>query len=1191
MNSAPLVSIVIPAYNSRFFRRALLDALAQTWQPLEVVVCDDSQGDEIEQIVQQLTGTGTATLRYVRNPQRQGFVGNLLVGLNEARGSFIKFLCDDDRLFPAAVARQAQVLDKHDDVSLVLAQRYFCDPDDIQLPARIENCPLAEVSALFYGADLLSVFDISATNFLGGFTSSLMRRSDVAQILPALREVGDGFTALVDFALYICMLKRGNMVMLNDVLSAERLHPERFSRQQAVIDRIDGERDWLKKMLKARAGEDAPDYGWVRFVPLAEAHDGSRVWQELPLSRMLGDRQAVLPWRVGSDSESFAGLYQQWLSYRTLFGAERARVPDNVAAWPVQPKLVAVVLDPFGSSASLALTLESLEAQLYPPELILVLSASCEAPVLHERVFTLPAQPDWVTQLNTLVPQLQRIDWLYLLRAGDRLIDCALLIVAERIASSAQVLCIYSDEGALLKGESAQPVFKPDFNLDLLRSYPYVGRVLAFQLEAITGLGGFDPRYGELAPHDAIWRLFEARGAVVHHVAEILVESQLAFDQWLKLDQVVEQSAEVLKAHLLRLGVEHRLHETEQPLINQVQYLSADQPLVSVVIVHKDQLAALQRCIETMLTHTAYGNYEVLIVDHGSLGADVRAWLADMQAVGGDKLRVVHYAGQGNAADIRNYAASLARGDYLLMLSVYAVVANADWLDELLNHGRRSEVGVVGGKLFSAEGYVLQAGLILGYHGPAGPAFFGEPLNAAGHLLRLKATQNLSAVGPECLLVRRALFEQLGGLDSTGFTGSLSEVDLCLRARQSGYLVVWAPRALLAVGALPVAEQQRDKQLQINDQQAFYLRWLPTVARDPAYNHNLRLTGSFYSLEPGLKKGWNPYSSRRLPNVLAIPVNSTAVGHYRVAQPFLELEADGRIEGRLSYDSPSIIDLERQSPDVIIVQCRYSQASIDEILKLKTYSNARRIYELDDYVISVPKKNGHLRSMPRNMESMVRLGTSLCDRVVVSTTALADALSGLHQDIRVVPNMLASQLWSSVRSQRQTSRKPRVGWGGGTSHAGDLDIIADVVRELADQVEWVFFGMCPEALKPYVHEFHPAVGLHAYPAKLASLNLDLALAPLEYHIFNDCKSNLRLLEYGACGYPVICSDTRAYEGYLPCTRIISNSTEEWLEAIRMHLADPVASYRMGDDLKEIVMRDYMLRGDNLQHWVNGWLAD
>ncbi|MNJ66386.1 hypothetical protein D3C77_624590 [compost metagenome] len=133
--------------------------------------------------------------------------------------------------------------------------------------------------------------------------------------------------------------------------------------------------------------------------------------------------------------------------------------------------------------------------------------------------------------------------------------------------------------------------------------------------------------------------------------------------------------------------------------------------------------------------------------------------------------------------------------------------------------------------------------------------------------------------------------------------------------------------------------------------------------------------------------------------------------------------------------------------------------------------------------------------------------------------------------------------------------------------------------------------MCPDILRPYVKEFHSGVALARYPQKLSSLNLDLALAPLEINLFNDCKSNLRLLEYGACGFPVICTDTKAYRGYLPCTRITSNSSEEWLEAIRMHLADPSASYRQGDALREVVLRDYVLTEQNLQHWANAWLAD
>jgi len=782
-----------------------------------------------------------------------------------------------------------------------------------------------------------------------------------------------------------------------------------------------------------------------------------------------------------------------------------------------------------------------------------------------------------------------------LLSAGDRLVEPALLSLAERIVMSPGARCVYSDEGALREGESAEPVFKPDFNLDLLRSYPYVGRNLAFQRQRVLELGGFNPLYGELAAHDLLWRLVENDGPqAVEHIAEILLESSLSLSLWLSLPEVLAQNPMVLAAHLQRMGIAHEVRRGSMPLLNRVDYLHAERPRVSIIISSKDQLAVLQRCVESLLEKTAYSEYELLIVDNASDGVDARAWLASMAQLGSDRLRVLDYPLEPNVAAIRNFAAQQARGEYLLMLSPYVVITNADWLDALLNHAQRPEVGVVGAKLFNPDGCVVHAGLILGLQGPAGIPFFGEPLHAAGYMQRLQVAHDLSAVGDDCLMVRKQVFDAVGGLDEERFAQTFSAADLCLRVRQKGYLVVWTPHAQLALGARPFAvgdvtiEEQRAK-----EKERFYLRWLPIIAKDPAYNPNLALNNSSFSLEPGLNTGWSPFSNRQLPNVLALPINASAIGHYRVTQPLIELQAAGRAVGRISYGMPSIVEVERQSPDVIVFQGRYSEGPINEIVVLKNYSNARRIFELDDYVINPTKKNTHARNMPDNleMELLVRRGIGLCDRVVVSTQPLANALSHMHHDIRVVPNMLAPELWAGLSSQRRTSKKPRVGWGGGTSHSGDLEIIAEVVREMASEVDWVFFGMCPEALRPYLHEFHGMIDLSAYPAKLASLNLDLALAPLEFHIFNDCKSNLRLLEYGACGYPVVCSDTEAYRGYLPCTRVISNSTEEWLQAIRMHLADPDASYRMGDELHAAVSREFMLRGDNLRYWENGWLLD
>ena len=650
MNSVPLVSIVIPAYNPRFFQGALHSALSQDYAHFEVVVCDDSGGDEIKNIVDLFEGVATMPLRYVRNSQRMGFIGNVLQCLGQARGEFVKFLCDDDHLFPACIRYQAQALIDHDDINLVVAQRNFWDADGIVLPTRLENSPLARSSCVFKGSDLLEIFEGFPVNFLGGFSASLFRRSDLEQFLPALTTPGQCFAAQLDLALYICLLRRGNMAVLNQILSAERLYPERLSRQQPMREALGTEMQWLVSMLKARGSESAPAKGWVRIVDMGRAGESPRPWEELALSRALGNIQTTQSWKVGCDTESFGEFYAQWLACRNFSPLHEALLPDRLAGWSCQPRILPVILDRDEGGASLRDTLESLQAQLYPPEMVLVLSANCERARLDERVLYMPLQEDGSAQLNQTLAQLDTVQWFYLLRSGDRLVKSALLMLAERVATDPALRCVYSDEGALRAGESAEPVFKPDFNLDLLRSYPYVGRALAFERDALLALGGFNPDFAELAPHDMLWRLVEGEGAdCIGHIAEIVLESRLTYPQWLATAQVREQDGRVVQAHLSRLNVPSELRHDTAMLGNRIDYLHDDQPLVSIIVVLKDQLAALQRCVETVLERTTYGHYELLIVDGGSEQPDTRNWLAGIEQWGGDKVRVL---------DARQHAAS-----------------------------------------------------------------------------------------------------------------------------------------------------------------------------------------------------------------------------------------------------------------------------------------------------------------------------------------------------------------------------------------------------------------------------------------------------------------------------------------------------------------------------------------------------
>ncbi|OLS63535.1 glycosyltransferase [Pseudomonas putida] len=1193
MNPAPLVSLVLLANNARYFRAALVSAMAQNHENLEVIVCDEGRDDEIKAIVDELEPLARCPLYYQRNPQPLGLPRNLLAGLELARGEYVQFLCDDDRLMADCVSSELQLFLANDDVSLVTTRRSLLDGEDFSLSQRLENSWFTLGATVYHGNDLLDFFESNPLNFIGGFSNTLMRAKDLGELLPALVEAG--FHGHIHFALFVCLLRRGNLAVTAQVNCIERIHPDQLSRQADLQTARATEMQWLRSMFAARPPATETFSGWVRIHVLpVDGQRAERVWENLYLVHVLRSLQAIQESHVGNNSDTFGELYQEWLGCRQdpLVLARLMRLSEH---WPSRPRIAVVVLDAESDSQARQRTLGSIQRQSYGAASTLLLGTGRLPADLDERLISRQLHDDWAQQLNELLPELEGIDWFYLLRAGDRLSEFSLMLMAERIVRIGDIACLYGDEGCLDdEGVSSGPVFKPDFNLDLQRAYPFTGRALAFSRDHYLAAGGFAGGYQELAPHDLLWRLVESHGPqVIEHVPEVLVESAFGFAAWLSSPAVIAENPRVLDAHLRRLGRDYRLENEAGSAINQIRYLHPTRPLVTLVFSFRDQVAALERCLESVFGNTAYANYEVLVIDNASQREESRAWLAAMAQMGA-RLRVLTLEAQTSFAAQQNLAAREAAGDYLLMLDVFTVVTDGHWLDELLAHGQRPEVGMVGGELINAHGLVVNAGGILGLRGAVHSPFMGEPTEAGGYMQRLQVAQSYSALGADCLLVRRQLFLELGGLDDAAFSIAFSDVDLGLRMRQAGYLSVWTPRARLVLdrpaGPAPDAEEEAQRQVQLVEQhQAFQQAWMPMIARDPAYNVNLSLKESAFRLEPGLREGWMPFVGRSLPHILALPMNKTAVGHYRVIKPLTELEAAGWVTQQQYFEIPSNVELARSAPDVAILQGRYTEGFIKEIERLKTYSKGFVIYELDDYVIKVPKKNGHLKHTPRDLEGSLRRGIARCDRLVVSTEPLADALSDTHKDIRVLPNMLAEELWVGRRAQRRTSSKPRVGWGGGTSHTGDLEVIAEVIKTLANEVEWVFFGMCPPALRPYIHEFHAPVGLGAYPAKLSSLNLDLALAPLEFHIFNDCKSNLRLLEYGACGYPVIVTDTAAYRGYLPCTRVKSNSTEEWLEAIRMHLADPEASYRMGDQLHDEVMRNYVLRPEHVQVWYDGWM--
>lgn len=813
---------------------------------------------------------------------------------------------------------------------------------------------------------------------------------------------------------------------------------------------------------------------------------------------------------------------------------------------------------------------------------------SCSYEILNSGSIS---ESEFKTLLNSLEEQ-----WVCFVKPGDRLNDSGILMAQIERLDETGLAAISFDELYRMEDGGLGAAFRPVGNLDYLLSFPAgMSRHWLFNRKALLEIGGFNTKLPEAFELDAILRIINHYGLEgIGHVAEPLFITKVP-----ELINIDEERI-VIENHLRQRGYTAAEVQAPMPGRYRVWYGHKEHPLVSILIPTKNQLGMLQRCVESILEKTSYQNYEILIIDNNSDEPETIRWLNGMEDIGGDKVRVLRYPHPFNFSAMNNFAASQSVGDYLLLLNNDTAVIDAHWLDAMLNHGQRPEVGVVGAKLLFPNGTIQHAGVILGLNGPAEHPFLGEAMDAPGYMQRLQVDQNYSAVTAACMLVRKEVYFAVGGMDEEEFKVSYNDVDFCLKVRELGYLNVWTPHAvLLHEGSVSqknedTAEERAKHKRFTAEQDAMYEKWLPQLARDPAYNPNfsLAMPGGFKLADTQIS--WRPLDSiRPAPVALVHPADLAGCGHYRVMQPFLAMKGEGLVDGAISTGLMHVTDLERYNPDCIVLQRQIGDARLEAMQRMQKFSRAFKVYELDDYLPNLPLKSVHRKDMPKDILRSLRRGLGFVDRFVVSTPALAEAFAGLHGEIVVRENRLPLSWWDGLQTQRRQGKKPRVGWAGGSSHTGDLELIADVVRDLADEVEWVFFGMCPEALKPYVHEFHGGVAIEEYPAKLASLNLDLGLAPLEHNLFNECKSNLRQLEYGACGIPIICTDIRPYQdgqqAGLPVT-LVKNRYKDWVDAIRMHINDLDATAKMADELQTRVKADWMLQGEHLVRWRDAWLG-
>ena len=447
-------------------------------------------------------------------------------------------------------------------------------------------------------------------------------------------------------------------------------------------------------------------------------------------------------------------------------------------------------------------------------------------------------------------------DFVALLDHDDLLAPNALYEVAKRIVSDPRIDVVYTDEDKVTMelDEHFQPHFKPDFSIDLLRSNNYICHLFVVRRSLVEEIGGFRREYDGAQDYDFIFRCVE-KADKIEHIPEILyhwrTHKASTADNPMSKMYAFDAGKRAIEGNLRRCGVEGTVSHTKDLGFYRVEYPVQGSPLVSVIIPNKDHSAMLKQCLDSVFEKTTYQNYEIIIVENNSEEEETFEYYEELKKR--SNVQIVVWEGGFNYSAINNFAVPYANGDFLLFLNNDVEVIEKNWMMWMLGNCQRSEVGIVGAKLYYPDHTIQHAGTIIGIGGIAGHAFLNMPGSRSGYLHKASIQLNLSAVTAACMMMKRSVFEEINGFEER-LSVAFNDVDLCLRTVKAGYLVVYLPFAELchyeskSRGAEDSEEKIRRFQTEIEFMRN---RWIDLLkAGDPYYNKNLTLSKWNYSLRP-----------------------------------------------------------------------------------------------------------------------------------------------------------------------------------------------------------------------------------------------------------------------------------------------------------------------------------------------------
>lgn len=597
-----------------------------------------------------------------------------------------------------------------------------------------------------------------------------------------------------------------------------------------------------------------------------EVADSSGEWflflaQPLSSSK---DQQIALPQPRFDTTQSH---YARWVEQHDTITSEQCEALIREVARFQEHPLISIVMPVYNAPERwLSRAIESVRAQVYPRWELCIADDASSAP--HIRALLEKAaredprikvvfrpQNGHISAASNSALELATGEFVTFLDHDDEIERHALYCFAKVLYQHPDAEVVYSDEDKIDEaGNRFTPHFKPDWNPDLLNSQNYFCHLVAYRTATVRAVGGFCIGVEGSQDWDLAFRITErVKPEQIHHVHRVLYHwraiSGSTASQPTAKDYTTTAARKALEEHFKRLNQNVTLDLVRGGHWHVIYPRPEPSPLVTLIIPTRNRRELLVTCVESLLAQTGYPNFEILIADNDSDDPELFSFYEKMKATG--RVSVLPCPGSFNFSAIINRAVRQAHGTVIGLLNNDLETMHPEWLDEMVSHAVRPELGIVGAKLYYPDLSIQHAGVITGLGGIAGHAFKKFARNDPGNAqYRPHLVHNVTAVTAACIVLRKSVFEEADGFNETELKVAFNDVDFCLRVQSLGYRNLFTPFAELIhhESASRGLEDTPEKIVRFQGELKYMQqRWGERLLNDPAYNLNLTLDREDFS--------------------------------------------------------------------------------------------------------------------------------------------------------------------------------------------------------------------------------------------------------------------------------------------------------------------------------------------------------